>query len=166
MDLTVAVSTAAVEEEYRSRGSRADGVTCAHMALGAEPGVGDLKQPVINGSVGLMAVGATLKRWRMRPQEWPPSLGMTGVTVFVNTGLLELERIRRAMRIMAVGTSELSFSHRHVRRTHELGVSLQVTLTANFYFRAPVKERSFLADLGELRLIGSFLHYRMAIHAS
>ena len=166
MDLTVAVSAAAVEEKHRSRGSRTDRVLYRHVALGAKPGVGDLEQPVINGAVGFMAVGAIFKRRRMRPEERSASLGVAGITVFVDAGLFELGRIRRAVRIMAVGASELSFSHRHVRRAHELGVSLQVALAANFYFRAAVKERSFFADFGELVPIGSLLHYRMAIHAS
>ena len=140
MDLTVTVGAATVKEKDRSRRPRADRVTRAHMALGAEPGVCDLEQPVIDGSVGLVAVGAIFKCRRMWPEKRPAPLGMTGVTVFIDAGLFELGRIGGAMRIMAIGADELSFSERHMGRAIELGVSLQVTLAANFYFCPPVKE--------------------------
>jgi len=135
------------------------------VALGAEPGVRDLEQPVIDGSVGLMAIGATFKRRRMRPEKRPSPLGMAGVTVFIDAGLLELRRIGGAMRIMAIRADELSFSERHMGRAIELRVSLQVTLAANFYFRPPVKEGRLLTHFGEL-LVARLLHQSMAGDAS
>jgi hypothetical protein len=89
-------------------------VTRAHMALGAEPGVRDLEEPVIDGSVGLMANGAIFKRRWMGPEKRPAPLGVAGVTVFVDAGLLELRRIRRAVWIMTVRADKLSFSKWHM----------------------------------------------------
>jgi len=60
------------------------------MALRAEPRVGNLEQPVVDGSVRLMAVSAIFKRRRMRPKKWAAPLGVAGVAVLVDAGLLEL----------------------------------------------------------------------------
>jgi len=93
MDLAVTVSAATVEEKDRSGSHwrpRDNRVLYRHVALGAEPGIGDLEQPVVDGSVGLMTVGAALKRRWMRPEEWSAPLGVAGVTVFIDAGLLEL----------------------------------------------------------------------------
>ena len=155
------VGAAPIEEEDRCLRPRGDRVLYRHMALGAEPGVRDFEQPVIDGSVGLMAVGATFKRRGMRPEKRSAPFGMTGVTVFVDAGLLELRRIWRAVRVMTVGTGELSFPERHVGRAVELRLSLRVTLTANFYFRPPVEERCLLTNLYELKTVGRFLHQGM-----
>ena len=165
MDLAVTVGAATVKEKHRSRRSRVDWVLHRHVALGAEPGVGNLEKPVIDGSVGLMAVGAIFKRRRMRPEKRPSPLGVTGVTVFVDTGLLELGRIGGAVRIMAIRADELSFSERHMGRAIELRVSLQVTLAANFYLCPPVKEGRLLTHFGEL-LVARLLHQSMAGDAS
>jgi len=107
--------------------------------------------------MGLVAIGAILKRRWMRPEERAAPLGMTGVTVFIDAGLLELGRIRRAVRIMAARTDELSFSDGHMGRAHELGLPLQVTLAANFYFCPPVEEGRLLTHLREL-LVARPLH--------
>jgi hypothetical protein len=136
------------------------------MARGAEPGVCDFEKPVINSSVRLMAVATVFKRRRMFPQKRSAPLGVAGVTVFIDAGLLELRRIGGAVRIMAVRTGYLALSHRHMRRAHELGFSLQVALAANFGLRPLVKERRLLANLDELILVGRFLHQRMAGDAS
>jgi hypothetical protein len=165
MDLAVAVGAAPVKEKHRSRRPRADRVTRAHMTLGAEPGISNLEKPVIDGPVGLMAIRAIFKGRRMRPEKRPPPLGMTGVTVFIDTGLLELGRIGGAMRIMAIRADELSFSERHMGRAIELRVSLQVTLAANFYLCPPVKEGRLLTHLREL-LVARLLHQSMAGDAS
>jgi hypothetical protein len=165
MDLAVTVGAATVKEKNRSLRSRADRVLYRHVALGAEPGVRDLEQPVIDGSVGFMAIGATFKRRRMRPEKRPSPLGMAGVTVFIDAGLLELRRIGGAMRIMAIRADELSFSERHMGRAIELRVSLQVTLAANFYLCPPVKEGRLLTHFDEL-LVARLLHQSMAGHAS
>ena len=114
VDLAVTVGAAAIEEEDRRGRPRGDRVLHRHVTLSTEPGVRDLEKPVVDGSVGLVAVGAAFKRRRMRPEERPAPFGVAGETVFVDAGLLELSRVRRAVRIMAVRTHELPFSQRHV----------------------------------------------------
>lgn len=86
----MAIRAASVEKEDRSGRPRGGGVKRTHMTLGAEPRVRDLEQPVVDGSVGIVAVGAIFERRRMRPKEWAAPLGMAGVAVFVDTGLFEL----------------------------------------------------------------------------
>ena len=115
MDLTVTVGAASVKEEDRSRRPRRHGVTRCVMARSAKPRVCDLEKPIIDGSVGLVAVAAVFKCRRMLPQKGPAPFGVAGVTVFIDAGLLELRRIGGAVRIMAVRTGYLAFSHRHMR---------------------------------------------------
>src|SRR5215467_959462 len=67
---------------------------------------------------------------------------------------------------MTVRADELSFSQRHMGRAIELGLSLQVALAANFYFRPPVEKWRLFTDLSELILIGRPLHHPMAIDAA
>jgi hypothetical protein len=165
MDLAVTVGAAPIKEKYRCRRPRCYRVTCNIMARGADPWVRDLEKPVIDGSVRLMAIGTIFKRRRMWPEKRPSPFGMAGVTVFIDAGLLELGRIGRPMRIMAVRTDELSFSERHMGRAIELRVSLQVTLAANFYLCPPVKEGRLLTHLREL-LVARLLHQSMAGDAS
>ena len=74
------------------------------MARGAEPRVCDFEKPIIDGSVRLVTVATVLKRRRMLPQKRPAPLGMAGVTVFIDAGLLELRGIGGAVRIVAVRT--------------------------------------------------------------
>ena len=105
MDLTVTVGTASVKEEDRSRRPRRHRVTGCVMARGAEPRIGHFEQPIIDGSVGLVAIATVFKRRRMFPQERPAALSMAGVTVFIDAGLFELGRIGGAVRIVAVRTS-------------------------------------------------------------
>ena len=162
MDLTVTVGAASVKEEDRSIRPRCHRVTCRVMAGGAEPRVCDFEQPIIDGSVGLVAIATVFKRRRMFPQKGPTPFGVAGVTVFIDAGLLELGRIGGAMWIVAVRTSQLAFSQRHMRRAHELGFSLQVALTANLGLRPLIKKRRLLTNLGELILVGRPLHQRMA----
>ena len=105
MYLTVTVGAASVKEKYRSRRPRRHRVTRCVVARGADPRVCDLEKPVIDGSVGLMAIATVFKRRRMFPQERPAALSMAGVTVFIDAGLFELGRIGGAVRIVAVRTS-------------------------------------------------------------
>ena len=74
------------------------------MTRSAEPRVGDFEQPIIDGSVRIMASAAVFKRRRMWPQKWPAPLRVAGVTVLIDAGLLELGRVGGAVRIMAVRT--------------------------------------------------------------
>jgi len=90
MDLAVAVCATAIKEENRSRRPRRNRMLYGHMALGAEPRVGNLQQTVVNGAMRLVAIGAIFKRRRMRPKERAAPLGMTGIAVLINTGLFEL----------------------------------------------------------------------------
>src|SRR5262245_16147438 len=161
MDLAVTVGAASVKEENRSRRPRRHRVTRCVMTRSAEPRVRDFEEPIIDGSVGLMAIATVFKYRRMCPQKWPSPLGVTGVTVLIDAGLFELGRIGGAVRIVAARTNELSFSHRHMRRTIELRVSLQVALAANFYLRPFIKKRCLLAHFREL-LVARPFHYRMA----
>jgi hypothetical protein len=166
VDLAVTVGAASVEEEDRSWRPRANRVLYRHVTLSTEPGVRDLEQPVIDSSMRLVANRTIFKRRWMGPEKRPAPLGVTGVTVFIDAGLLELGRVRRAVGIMAVRTDELSFPERHMGRAVELRLPLRVTLAANFYFRTLVKERSFLTNFCQLIPIGGFLHQGMAINAS
>ena len=109
-----------------------------------------------------MAIATVFKRRRMLPQKRPAPLGVAGVTVFIDAGLLELGRIGGAVRIVAIRASELAFSHGHMRRAHELGFSLQVALAANLGFRPLIKKRRLLTNLHELMLVGRLLHQLMA----
>ena len=86
----MAVRAAAIEEKDRSRRPWGNGMLYRHMALRAEPWVGNLEQPVVDGSVRLVTVSTIFKRRRMRPKKWAAPLGVTGVAVFVDTRLLKL----------------------------------------------------------------------------
>jgi hypothetical protein len=136
------------------------------MARRAEPRVCDFEQPIIDGSVGLMAVAAVFKRRRMFPQKRPAPLGMAGVTVFIDAGLLELGRIRGAVRIVAIRACELAFPQGHMGGSHELGFSLQVALAANLGFGPLIEKRRLLARLHELMPVGGLFHHLMAGDAS
>jgi len=90
---------------------------------------------------------------------------MAGVAVFVDARLFQLRRVGTAVRIVAVATADLSFSHRHVRRAHELRFSLQMTLAAYFDIGALVEKRSLVVELCELMPVAGFLHHGMAVDA-
>ncbi len=166
MHLTVTVGAASVKEENRSRRPRRHRVTGCVMARGAEPRIGHFEKPIIDGSVGLVAIATVFKCRRMLPQKGPTPFGVAGVTVFIDAGLLELGRIGGAMWIVAVRTSQLAFSQRHMRRAHELGFSLQMTLTANLGFGPLIEKRRLLARLHELMPVGGLFHQRMTGNAS
>src|SRR5262245_936224 len=104
MDLAVTVGAASVKEENRSRRPRRHRVTCCVMTRSAEPRVRNFEKPVIDGSVGLMAIATVFKYRRMCPQKRPAPLGVAGVTVLIDAGLFELGRVGGAVRIMAVRT--------------------------------------------------------------
>ena len=70
------------------------------------------------------------------------------------------------MRIVAIGANEFPLSERHMGGAHELGLSLQMTLTANFYFCPPIEKWRLFTDLNELIPIGCFLHHGMAIDSA
>ena len=65
-------------------------MTRVQMAGAANPRIGHFQQPIVDRTVGLVAVGAIFKNRRMLPKKRPPPLGMAGVTVLIDTGLLEL----------------------------------------------------------------------------
>ena len=79
------------------------------MTRVAEPWCTYFEQPVIDGTVGFMAVGTIFEDRLMLPEKGASFLRMAGVTVLVHAGLFELGRIGRAMRIMAIRTGNLSF---------------------------------------------------------
>jgi len=162
MDLTVTVGAASIKEKNRSRRPRCYRVTRCVMARSTEPRICDFEKPVIDGSVRLVTVATVLKRRRMFPQKRPAPFGVTGVTVFIDAGLLELGRVGGAMRIVAIRTGELAFSQGHMRRAHELGFSLQVALAANLGFGPLIEKRRLLARLHELMPVGGLFHHLMA----
>ena len=88
------------------------------MTRRANPRVRDFQQPVIYRTMRLVTVATTLHHRRVFPKERTASFRMTGVAIFIDAGLLELRRVGAAMRVVAVGTDDLPFSHRHVRGTH------------------------------------------------
>ena len=94
------------------------------VTLGAEPRKAHFEQAVIDATVGFMAIGTIVRSRGMLMKEGPSPLSMAGITVLIDARLLELRRIWRAVRIVAVAAADLSFSHRHVRRAHELRFSL------------------------------------------
>ena len=110
MYLRVTVGAAPVEEENRITPARIRGMARRHMALGAEPRVGHLEQPIVNRTVGFMTVGAVFEHGRMLVKKWPAPFGVARIAVFVHADLPKLSRIGRPMGIMAVGTSHLPFS--------------------------------------------------------
>lgn len=114
MDLTVAVRAAAIEEKHRGGRPRRNWMLHRHMALGAEPGVGNLEQSVVDGAMRLVTVSTIFKRRWMHPEERAPPLRMARVAVFIDTGLFELCRIRRPVRIVATVADELSLSQGHM----------------------------------------------------
>lgn len=86
-----------------------------NVALRAQARVGDFQEPVVDGAVRLMTIGAVFKRGRMFPQERTAALGVTCVTVFVDARLFELGGVRCSVRIMAVAAADFSFAQRHMR---------------------------------------------------
>ena len=84
------------------------------MALGAEPGSVTLSSRSLTVAMRLVAISTIFKRRWMHPEKWAPPLGMARVAVFIDTGLFELCRIRRPVRIVATGADELSLSQGHM----------------------------------------------------
>jgi len=88
MDLAMAVGAAPVEEIV--------GVwpipqpVSAIVTLVAESRHSYFEQALVNGTVGIMAVGTIIEDRRMLKEEGSPPLSMTGVTVLVHAGLYEL----------------------------------------------------------------------------
>lgn len=95
-----------------------------------------------------MAVGAILHCRRMFPKERTSLPRMTGVAVLVDRGFNQHGWIRGAMRVMAVGASDLPFSERHVGRALQLGTAHLVAAETDFHLRR----------LDELSVVGQRLH--------
>ena len=111
MNLTVTVGAASVKNENRVYSARGNRVTRrGQMALGAQPGDANFEKPVIIGAVRVMAVGTVFQHRGMLPHKRATSLGMAGITVLVDACLFELCRVRRAVRVVAVGAGDLAFS--------------------------------------------------------
>ena len=99
---------------------RADRVTRALWHGVHTLGSGDLRSRSLTVPWGSWQLAILLKRLEDESRERPASLSMAGVTVFIDAGLLELERIGRAVRIVAVSTSQLAFAHGMCDGAHEL----------------------------------------------
>ena len=165
MNLAMAVGAAPVEETALVF-QITEGNQVGRVTLVTEPRHAHFKQAVIDGTVGFMAIGTIVRNRGMLKKVGPPSLRMTGVTVFVDACLLEHSRIRRSVRVVTVRAGNLSFPLRHMGRAHELRLSLQVALVADFRLGLPVEENGLVADLGKLTLVARLFHYSMAVDAS
>lgn len=62
----------------------------AVVTLVAKPRHSYFKQPLVNGAVGIMAVGTIIEDRRMLKEKGASPLRMAGVTVLVHAGLYEL----------------------------------------------------------------------------
>ena len=124
MDLAMTVGATTIEEKTRGRTPGRGRVLCLRVALSAQPRVGNFEQAIVNRAVRLMTSRAILKDRRVFPKKRSAPLGVTGVTVFIDTRLHQLRWMRRSVRIMTVGTGDLSFSKRHMGGAHELRFSL------------------------------------------
>jgi len=162
VDLAMTVRAAPVEKTARLwRIIRSvTGVT-----LGAEPRQAHFEQAVVDGTVGFMAIGTIVRSRGMLMKEGTSPFRMAGITVLIDARLLELRRIWRAVRIVAIRTGNLSFLHGHVGRAHQLRFSLQMALPAYFRLRSFVEERRFVADFGKLIAVTGLFHYRVAVDA-
>jgi hypothetical protein len=138
----------------------------ANMTFIAEPRHADFEQPVIDGTVGFMAIRTIFSNRRMLMKVWASPLRMAGVAVLVDAVLLELRRIGGAVRVVAIGTGDFTFPQGHMGRAQELCLSLQVTLAAHFYFRSLVEERRLVVHLRELIPVRGLLHNGVAINAA
>jgi hypothetical protein len=163
MDLTVTVRAAPVEEEV--------GIwpipqsVSAVVTLVAESRYTYFEQPIIDGTVRFVAIVTIFEDRRMLKEERASPLGMALVASLVHACLYELRGIGRAVRVVAIGAAYFSFSHRHMRRTHELGFSLQVALAAHLNRGPFVEKRSFVIQLRQLVPVGRFLHHGVTIDA-
>jgi len=134
------------------------------VTLVTEPGHAYFEEKVIDRAMRFVTIGTIIDNRRMLKKKWSTPLCMAGVTVFVNAVLLELRWVGASMRVMAVAAGNLPFPQRHVGRTQELGLSLQVTLAADFRFCPLEEKRRLFAHLGELKSIRRLFHDRVAIN--
>lgn len=101
----------------------------------------------------------------MLPQKRTAPLCVAGVAIFINARLPELRRVRTAVRIVAIGADDLALSQRHMGGAHDLRLTLQMALTANFDLRASYAEWRYLGQFREL-LAAGLLHQRVTVDAS
>lgn len=157
MDLLVAVDTTSVDHESRSGLwivwiRRMPGLDVALLAEAGDP---DLEEPLIGGTVRLVAVRTALNDRRMLPEKRPPFLGMAFVAVLVN-GILAKQRLRRGpMWVVAVAATHLSLAKRHVGAALELGPSGRMALRADLDRRG----------LRQVVSVGHRLHHLVAGYA-
>lgn len=164
MDLVVTIGTAAIKEKARARVPRRARVTWRHMALGTQPWIANFKQTVIDRTMRFMTIGAVFHHGRMFPKKRPAPLGVAGVAVFIDACLFELRRIGTTMRVVTIRACNFPLAQRHMRRAHQLGFALQVTLAADLGFGPLVKEGILLPNLRQLMAVTGFFHHGMAIH--
>jgi len=166
MDLAVTIGAAPIEKEWRILAARRHWMLRHSMALSAQPRIGDLEQPIVHRPMRLVAIRAIFDNGRMLVQERAAPFGMAGKTILVDARLLKLRRIRRAVGIVTARASQLSLPYRHMGRPHQLGLALQMTLTAHLRLRSLIEERRPVVDLGELVAVRGFLHQRVTVDAS
>jgi hypothetical protein len=88
MDLAMTVGAAPVEEKVRVLPIPISVRTI--VTLRTKPRHAYFEQPLVNGTVGIMAVSTIIEDRRMLKEKRSSSLRMTGVTVFVHAVLYEL----------------------------------------------------------------------------
>ena len=133
MDLRMTVRATAVECEPRCGQLRSRGMPRRNVALLAETGHTGFQQLRARGTVRFMAVHAIFHHRRMLPQERTAPLRVTRVTILVDRALDQQLGIGTAMRVMAIGAGDLSFSKRHMGRAHYLSPTQLVALEADLH---------------------------------
>jgi hypothetical protein len=88
MDLAMAVGAAPVEEKVRVLPIPISVRTI--VTLRTKPRHAYFEQPLVNGTVGIMAVGTIIEDRRMLKEKGTASLCVAGVTIFVHAVLYEL----------------------------------------------------------------------------
>src|SRR3989304_5765078 len=99
----VAVPGGGPERLDRIGQARRGGMAPLHGARLARPGPPHLQEVVVEGAVGLVAVGAALAHGGVLEDEGPPLLGMAVVAVLVDGVALQELLGGRAVRGVAVG---------------------------------------------------------------
>jgi len=110
----VAVGAATIEILDRTERLRLGGVAAGHVARVANPGHPYLEQLRVAATMWLVAVCAVFHDWRMLPQKRPAAFRVAAVAILIDRSLPQLGRVWAAMRIVAAGAGNLSFTIGHV----------------------------------------------------
>ena len=100
------------------------------MALPAKLGPLYLQQKFVGGAVWVVAIEAIFTNRRVFPKEWTTLLSMALVAIVVHRIFTQHGLGGTAVRVMAIRTSDLAFTQRHVGRKVRLRASVFMTLEA------------------------------------